>query len=57
MAAKTALIDSGATENFLNHKTTERLGITPKKLSVPQVMNNVNKTTNQSGLMQHYYNF
>ena len=34
-AAKTALIDSGAIENFLDHETAKRLGITTKELSVP----------------------
>ena len=57
MAAKIALINSGATENFLNHDTAKRLGIIPKKLPIPWIMNNVNGTTNQSGLVQHYYDF
>ena len=56
-AAELALIDSGATENFLDHDTAKRLGITPKKLSMPQIINNVDRTTNQSGLIKHYYEF
>ena len=57
MAAKTALIDSGATENFLNHDMAKRLGIVPKELPIPQIMNNVDRTTNQIGLVKHYYDF
>ena len=56
-AAKIALINSRATENFLNHDTAKRLGIIPKELSMPRIMNNVNRTTNQSGLIRHYYDF
>ena len=57
MAAKIALVDSGATENFLDHDIAKRLGIIPKELSTPQIMNNINGTTNQSGLVRHYYDF
>jgi hypothetical protein len=56
-AAETALVDSGATENFLNHDTAKRLGITPRILATPRVMNNVDGTTNQQGLIHHYYDF
>jgi hypothetical protein len=56
-AAEIALVDSGATENFLNHDTVRRLGITPRLLSTPRIMNNVDGTTNQAGLIQHYYDF
>jgi hypothetical protein len=56
-AAEVALVDSGATENFLNHDTARRLGITPRLLSTPRIMNNVDGTTNQTGLIQHYYDF
>jgi predicted aspartyl protease len=51
MAAKIALVDSGATENFLNHDTARRLGITPRLLSTPRIMNNVDGTANQAGVM------
>ena len=57
MAAKIALIDSGATENFLDHNTTKRPEITPKELPMPRIMNNVDGTLNQSGLVRNYYNF
>ena len=57
MAAKSALIDSGATENFLNHDTAKRLKITLKELPMPRIMNNIDGTTNQSGLIKHYYDF
>ena len=56
-AAEIALVDSGATENFLDHDTAKRLGITPKELSTPRIMNNIDGTTNQTGLVKHYYDF
>ena len=56
-AAETALIDSGATENFLDHDTAKQLGITPKELPTPQIMSNVDGTTNQMGLIKHFYDF
>ena len=34
-AAETALVDSGATENFLDHDTAKRLGIIPRELPIP----------------------
>jgi hypothetical protein len=57
MAAEVALVDSGATENFLNHDMAKRLGITPRLLAMPRVMNNIDGTTNQQGLIHHYYDF
>ena len=57
MAAKTALVDSGATENFLDHDTAKRLRITPKELPTPRIMNNVDGTTNQAGLVKHFFDF
>jgi hypothetical protein len=56
-AAEVALVDSGATEMFLNHNTARRLGITLRVLATPRIMNNVDGTTNQQGLIRHYYNF
>ena len=56
-AAETALVNSGATENFLNHDTAKQLGITPKELPTPRIMNNVDGTTNQTGLVKHFYDF
>ena len=57
MAAEFALVDSGATENFLNHDTAKQLEITLKELPTPQIMNNIDRSLNQSGLVKHYYNF
>ena len=56
-AAETALVDSGATENFLDHDTAKCLGITPKELPIPRIMNNVDRTTNQTRLVKHFYDF
>ena len=57
MAAEIALINSGATENFLDHDTAKRLGIVPKELPIPWIMNNIDGTMNQTGLIKHYYDF
>jgi hypothetical protein len=54
MAAENALIDSGATENFINYNTIKRLGIISKCLPTPHVMQNVDRTDNQAGLIQFY---
>jgi predicted aspartyl protease len=46
-----ALIDSGATENFINHKTVERLHLETKELKVPQPVFNVDGTHNKAGMI------
>ena len=46
MAEETALLDSGATENFIDHATVVRLCLGTKKLEKPQQVFNVDGTYN-----------
>jgi len=55
-AKAVALIDSGATENFMSLKYTKYLQLPIKCLEEPQSLFNVNGTTNKSGLLQFYTN-
>ena len=54
MAEQTALLDSGATENFISHQTWEKLGIGKKTLEHPITVYNVNGTKNKKGSITHY---
>ncbi len=49
-----ALLDSGAMDNFIDHRTTERLGIQTEALAQPIRLTNVNSTTNQAGRIERY---
>ena len=49
MATKKALINSGATDNFIDQNTAERLKIEPRRLQQPQVLHNIDGTTNRDG--------
>ena len=53
-AAETALLDSGATNNFIDRKTVKRLHIQTRNLPRPHILYNVNKTENKSGRITHY---
>ncbi len=46
---ETALLDSGTMDNFIDHRTTKRLGIQMETLEQPIRLTNVNGTTNQAG--------
>jgi hypothetical protein len=48
-ADKSALIDSGATDNFINEDTWKRLGIGHKELARPVTVHNVDGTENKQG--------
>jgi hypothetical protein len=48
-AEETALIDSGATENFIDYKTVERLRLGTKKLEQVRSLKNIDGTLNQAG--------
>jgi hypothetical protein len=48
-ADKSALIDSGATDNFIDEETWKRLGIGRKELSRPVTVHNVDGTENKQG--------
>jgi len=49
-----ALIDSGATENFMNLKYAKYLQLPIKRLEEPRSLFNVDGTTNKSGSLQFY---
>ena len=49
-----ALIDSGATENFMNLEYAKYLQLPIKRLEEPQKLFNVDGTTNKSGALQYY---
>ena len=46
---KKALLDSGAMDNFIDHRTTKRLGIQTEPLKQPIQLTNINRTTNEAG--------
>ena len=47
------LLDSGATKNFLDPRTVERLWIPIWTLSEPQIIYNIDETLNKSGSITH----
>ena len=47
--AEKALLDSGATDNFIDQRTVNRLHISMRRLAKPHILYNVNKTENKSG--------
>ena len=53
-AKQTALLDSGATENFISHRTWRELGIGRHQLDKPIPVYNVNGTANRLGHIKHY---
>ena len=50
------LLDSGATHNFIDTRTVQRLGIGTKKLDTPREVTNVDGTKNQGGNIHRYMN-
>ena len=48
-----ALLDSGATENFLNTRTVHRLKLTTHTLKEPQYIYNVDGSNNKAGQITH----
>ena len=53
-AEETVLIDSGATENFLDKATWERISIGSHKTAKPITVYNVDGTENSQGKITHY---
>ena len=49
-----ALVDSGATENFINLTYAKWLHLPIKKMAIPRKLFNVDGTENKSGELQHY---
>jgi hypothetical protein len=54
MADKKALVNSGATDNFMHPAFTKRMGLGLRELSNPKKIFNINNTTNKSGMITHY---
>jgi hypothetical protein len=50
-ATASALIDSGATENFVDFRTAERWGMPQKVLPKPRPIVNVDGTENKAGMV------
>jgi predicted aspartyl protease len=46
MAEETGLLDTGATESFIDHKTVVRLCLGTQKLMVPRPVYNVDGSAN-----------
>ena len=49
-----ALVDSGATNNFITPAFTKHLYLTPIKLLKPRTIRNIDGTTNQGGQINKY---
>jgi hypothetical protein len=56
MADKQALVDSGATDNFMHPAFTKRMGLGLRELPNPKKIFNIDNTTNKSGMITHYLN-
>jgi hypothetical protein len=54
MADKQALVDSGATDNFMHLNFAKRMGLGIKALPNPKKIFNIDNTTNKSGMTTHY---
>jgi len=53
-AKTSALLDSGATENFISHQYAQQLQLPVKRLAIPRKVFNVDGTTNQKGDIVFY---
>ena len=53
MADKKALVDSGATDNFIHPAFAKRLGLTMTPLDTPKRIYNIDNTKNKSGSITH----
>ena len=53
-AAEQALLDSGATNNFIDQRTVKRLNISTQHLDRPCILYNIDKTENRSRRITHY---
>ena len=53
MAEKKALVDSGATDNFIHPAFAKRLGLSMTPLEKPKKIYNIDNTSNKSGSITH----
>src|SRR6266566_10017486 len=53
-AEETTLLDSGATENFINKQMWKRMGIGQRSLTTPLTVYNVDGSENKQGKVTHY---
>jgi hypothetical protein len=53
-ADQEALIDSGATENFINYDTWERMNIRWRKTEIPITVYNVDGSKNRLSKIMHF---
>src|SRR5580698_4020263 len=56
MANVKALVDSGATDNFVHPNFTKRMRIGQRELDKPKNIYNIDDTTNKAGQITHYLN-
>jgi hypothetical protein len=54
MANIRALVDSGATDNFIHPNFVKRMGLGKRELDKPKNIYNINDTTNKAGQITHY---
>jgi hypothetical protein len=54
MANKQALVDLGATDNFMHPNFAKRMGLGMKALPNPKKIFNIDNTTNKAGMITHY---
>jgi hypothetical protein len=54
MANKKALVDSGATDNFMHPAFARRMGLGLQKLPTPKKTFNIDNTSNKSGMITHF---
>jgi hypothetical protein len=54
MADRKALVDSGATDNFMHPTFTKKMGLRLQELPQPKIIFNINNTTNKSGMITHF---
>jgi hypothetical protein len=56
MADVKALVDSGATDNFMHPNFAKRMRIGQRELDKPKNIYNIDDTTNRAGQITHYLN-
>jgi hypothetical protein len=54
MANKKALVDSGATNNFMHPAFAKQMGLGLRELPTPKKIFNIDNTSNKSGMITHY---